>query len=62
MNRGENEGILKIKLEHDIEKYLSYNVYKDGQLMGNTTERTYTVECASDVEILSYKVLYARAT
>lgn len=25
-------------------------------------ERTYTVECASDVEILSYKVLYAQAT
>ena len=28
MNRGENEGVLKIKLEHDSEKYLNYNVYK----------------------------------
>ena len=48
MNRGENEGILKIKLEHDSEKYLSYNVYKKVIKNINASEATYLKEAIDD--------------
>ena len=48
MNRGENEGILKIKLEHDSEKYLSYNVYKKAIKNINASEASYLKEAIDD--------------
>ncbi len=48
MNRGENEGILKIKLEHDIEKFLSYNIYKKVIKNINATEAQYLKEAIDD--------------
>ena len=48
MNRGENEGILKIKLEHDSEKYLSYNVYKKVIKNINASEAKYLKEAIDD--------------
>ena len=48
MNRGENEDILKIKLEHDSEKYLTYNVYKKVIKNINSSEASYIKEAIDD--------------
>ena len=48
MNRGENEGVLKIKLEHDIEKFLNYNVYRKVIKNINATEAKYLKEAVDD--------------
>ena len=48
MNRGENEDILKIKLEHDSEKYLNYNVYKKVIKNINSSEASYIKEAIDD--------------
>ena len=48
MNRGEKEDILKVKLEHDAEKYLSYNVYKKVIKNINANEAKYLKEAIDD--------------
>ena len=48
MNRGENEGILKIKLEHDIEKFLNYNVYRNVIKNNSASEAKYLKEAIDD--------------
>ncbi len=48
MNRGENEGILKVKLEHDSEKYLTYNVYRNAIKNINASEAKYVKEAIDD--------------
>lgn len=48
MNRGENEGVLKIKLEHDVEKFLNYNVYKSVIKNSNASEAKYLKEAVDD--------------
>ena len=48
MNRGENEDILKIKLEHDSEKYLSYNVYRNVIKNMSASEAPYVKDAIDD--------------
>lgn len=48
MNRGEKEEVLKIKLEHDIEKFLSYNVYKKVIKNVNANEASYLKDAIDD--------------